>query len=273
MTFSQLVNIIVRNRKFVSQSGMNQESSSSQSFPGVSPRSENKQLPQNQGSESIPSEEAEPEAALIPVPESPRVSRQSASAFIKDITGSLNLRQVYRCFMRRERRGPWQSSVVQLYGADPDPMLVARNRSTPLSTKYQIIEPVSGEQIGTIGSDWRSLRFSISGAEQCKVVYEENFLGRNGTRMFNVILADSRKFVVKTPIPIRGEYFQDFHEVNVIPSIKNFILVDEGDFSHEVLLFGRVSEMVYELRIRSPLSIFTAFAVGLTTLHTGLFHR
>jgi hypothetical protein len=163
--------------------------------------------------------------------------------------------------------------VYHLFGYDETPLLVARNKSSAVSTQFRLIEPVSGAEIGWIHSDWRSLVYDVKGPDPFTIAYGENFLGRNGVRSFRVRLKTGRTFVVKPTIVLGGEHFQDFRDINVVPSAKNFILVDEQDMSKEVMMFGKTSEVLYEMRVATPFSLFNAFALAMTSLHTGMFHR
>jgi hypothetical protein len=212
-------------------------------------------------------------APINPKPEAPRPNRESPETLKSDLTRSVARHHLYQCFVRREPRGPFGSPVFHLFGDDDHPLLVARNTSTLFSTRYRIIEPVGGEQLGSISSDWRSLTYSVVGFERFVISYSENFLGRHGARSFAVHFAGGAGYVVKPPIVIAGEYFQNFHDIEPLPSIKNFVLVDQHDLSREVVLVARISATTFTLRVSEPFSLLNAFAVALTSLHTGLFHR
>jgi hypothetical protein len=238
----------------------------------ASPKAE----PPNSTSEAVSSaslEPGEPLTAVVPKRGYPMVDRQTPSAFLQDITKPITASRIAQCYVRREARGPFAYPVFHLFGYDETPLLVARNKSSVLSTKFRLIEPLSGVEIGWISSDWRSLTFEVKGAAHFTVRYGENFLGRNGLRNFRVTLTEGKVFVVKPTIMIGGEHFQDFRDIEVVPSSKNFILVDAANMAKDVVIFGKTSEMLYEMRVTGPFSLFHAFALVMTSLHSGMFHR
>jgi hypothetical protein len=210
---------------------------------------------------------------VIPKRESPHVRRQSSSAFLHDISRSVICTRVSTCYVRTEFRGPLRSPVHQLFNDEESPLLVAHTKSNVISTRFRIIAPFSGEQIGWISSDWKSLNYTVSGLKNFTVSYSENVCGRNGSRNFSVVFDQEEIFVVKPLIMIDGGSFQDFHDMEAVQSIKNFVLLAKNDFSREVVMFAKLSETLYELRVTFPFSLLSAFALVLTDLHTGFFHR
>ena len=209
-------------------------------------------------------------------PLTPKVSRVSHEKFIEDVISSIPENQIHECFMRREKRGPFGIYQYQLFGDGDNPIFTARKRSTIGHCRYIIYEPTSGKIIGNIVSDAKGLVYNIEGPESTRVVvkYVENFLGRNGCRSLQVLFGNEVKYISKPPIIISGNYYQDFHDLTTIQSIKNFILVDEENFTNEVCIFVKSSmKEEYTLRVTRPFSLFIGFAIALTSLHTGLFHR
>ena len=204
---------------------------------------------------------------------SPKVNRRSQYALMNDISKPMG-DSVVQCCIRREIRGPLRKSVYQLFCEDNIPVLVAKLSSTMCSTQYQIIEPTSGERIGHIKSDFRSLRYTVqSGSSEFEVEYQSNIGGRNGARVFRVRGIGDRVYCSKPPVVINGNYFLDFHSRDAQPSAKNFVLVPDDDYSKEIVLLIKNTEFLFDLRITGPFSLFTAFALALTSLHTGFWHR
>ncbi|OHT11506.1 hypothetical protein TRFO_19050 [Tritrichomonas foetus] len=215
---------------------------------------------------------------VITHPNSPTVSRLSYETFISDISRSIPDNMINECIMKREKRGPFGIYIYLLFGQDQDPIFTAKNKSSPFHCKFFIYEPISGKLVGTIISDSKGLNYTVSGPESSinnfTVQYGENFLGRNGCRSFELTFSDGSKFISKPPIVINGNYYQDFHDLNTIQSIKNFVCVDKEDYVKEVCIFVRSSTNDrFTIRISRPFTLFSAFALALTSLHTGIFHR
>ncbi|EAY19706.1 hypothetical protein TVAG_433020 [Trichomonas vaginalis G3] len=209
--------------------------------------------------------------------ESPRVDRSSSMSFIKDVTQKLPRNTVTQCKMYREKRGLALSYVYQLFGEEDQPIFVAKTESTMFSTKFSVIETVTGNKIGKIESNITSLVYKVTGPnETIKIEYNENFMGRHGPRAFTMTIEDPERpkiFVLKPPIVLNGEYYQNFHDLKTAPSIKNFICVPQNEFCEEVCIFVRNPDNSFTLRVKEPFSLFEAFALALTSLHTGIFHR
>lgn len=215
--------------------------------------------------------------SIQPKFETPRIDRSSSISFIKDVTQKLPKNTVTQCKMYREKRGIASSYVYQLFGEEDEPIFVAKTESTMVSTKFSIIEPMTGNKIGRIESNITSLIYKVKGpAQNITIEYNENFMGRHGPRAFTMTIEDPERpkvFVLKPPIVINGDYFQNFHDLKTIPSIKNFICVPQNEFCEEVCIFVRNPDNSFTLRVKEPFSLFDAFALALTSLHTGLFHR
>jgi hypothetical protein len=235
---------------------------------------------QKTSTESDPSTNDDSTANLISIhPEiiSPRINRTTPVSFIKDVTSELPSNMVTQCIMIREKRGISLSYVYQLFAEENEPIFTAKTESTLFSTRFSIIEPVRGSRIGFIQSNVTSLIYNVTGPNcEFKIEYNENFLGRHGPRSFKVTLQDEERnkvFVLKPPIVINGEYYQNFKDLVTVPSIKNFICVAEKNFSHEVCVFVRNPNNTFTLRVTKPFSLFHGFCLALTSLHTGIFHR
>jgi hypothetical protein len=241
--------------------------------PPASPRRTARRNSQSDAPSSPSLTAGDPLVTVLPKRGYPVVDRQTVPGFLHDIAKPINANRVAQCYVRREVRGPLAYSVFHLFGYDDTPIMLARNKSSAVSTQYRLIEPLSGVEVGWISSDWRRLNFRVKGADAFSVCYDENFLGRNGPRNFRVTLEDQAVYVLKPAICIRGEYYQDFRGLEVVPSAKNFVLVDGADPAKEVVLFGKTSEVLFEMRVSEPFSLFHAFALALTSMHTGLFHR
>lgn len=211
---------------------------------------------------------------VCPHIESPKIEKTKINKFLEDIAKPITKDQIWQCSLRREKRGILCSYVYQLFGEDPEPILIAKSESSPAHAKYAIIEPVTGEKIGYIISDFKRLSYKITGPNcNFTVEYIENFCGRNGARAFKVILENLIVLINKPPILYHGDYYQDFHDLEPMESIKNFILVNQEDFSKEACLFVRLDHMNFAMRLSAPFSIFHGFALALTNLHSGLYHR
>ena len=208
---------------------------------------------------------------------SPRVNRSSPVSYINDISKTLPKDLVTQCKMIREKRGISHSYVYRLFGEEEAPIFIAKTESSIFSTKFSIIDPITGSKIGAIQSNATSLIYDVTGPNcHFKIEYDENFMGRHGPRSFKVTFLDTEKnqvFVLKPPIVINGEYYQDFHDLATVPSIKNFICVAQNNFAQEVCIFVRNPDNTFTLRITDPFSLYHAFCLALTSLHTGLFHR
>lgn len=205
--------------------------------------------------------------------QSPKVSRRSQGALMNDIHRPIG-DAIVQCCIRRDVRGPLRKSVYQLFCEDSIPVLIARSSSSICSTQYQIIEPTSGERIGEIKSDFRALRFTVrSNRQEFEVEYQSNVGGRNGARVFRVRGIDNRVFCSKPPVVINGSYFLDLHSSDAQPSARNFVLVPESDYSKEIVLLIKNTDFLFDLRLTGPFSLFSAFALALTSLHTGFWHR
>ena len=207
---------------------------------------------------------------------SPRVDRTSEASYIKDITRPVPSNQIQQCLIKREKRGPFATPFYQIFGEESNPIFIAKNKSSMICVKFLICEPLSGKIIGKIESDSKGLNYKISGPNHCNfdVQYTDNFLGRNGCRSFQVIFENDKKFVSKPPMVIDGNYYQDFHDLNTTQSVKNFVLIDEKDEQKEVCVFVKSdTNDFFTLRIAEPFTLFCGFAVALTSLHTGIFHR
>jgi len=48
-------------------------------------------------------------------------------------------------------------------------------------------------------------------------------------------------------------------------SIKNFILTDDKE-DEDFMLFGREEENSYEMHVKYPISLFQAFAIGISSI-------
>lgn len=181
--------------------------------------------------------------------------------------------KIHQCYIKREKRGLFGSYFYQLFGKDNEPILSAKTESSLFSTKFTIFEPIGGSIIGKIESDSKSIHYKVKGPNiEYSVDYNENFLGRLGPRNFKLYL-NSHLYQEKAPIVINGDFYQDFHDMPSIPSIKNFVCVDSCDFAKEVCVFVKSSEDVFTLRVSEPFSLFIGFTLALTDLHTGLYHR
>ncbi|OHT11112.1 hypothetical protein TRFO_04071 [Tritrichomonas foetus] len=245
-------------------------SESSSSSPGS--------IKPNYNKESSPSCDEAPITPVVTHPKTPTVNRSSQSLYLLDISKSVPKNEIHECYLRREKRGPLGSYIYQLYGEESDPIFTAKTKSSICHTKYVIYEPISGSMIGSIISDRRSLVYDVTGPNNLNFVieYNENFLGRNGCRTFSVIMNNTpnKKFISKPPIVISGNYYQDFHDMETVQSVKNFMCVDKDDFTKEVCAFTRTHvNHCFMLRIREPFTMFIGFALALTSLHTGIFHR
>ena len=175
--------------------------------------------------------------------------------------------------MKREKRGIFKNYYYQLFGEEKNPILTAKTESSLFSTRFSIYEPITGSIIGRIKSDLKSLTYEITGPEiSYRVEYIENFLGRHGPRNFKLYLND-HIFQEKPPLIINGDFFQDFHDMTLVPSIKNFVCIDSENFSKEVCLFVKTDQDTFTLRVLEPFSLFIGFTLALTALHTGLYHR
>lgn len=217
-----------------------------------------------------------PITPVVTRPQSPRINRTNQTSFIQDVTLPVPSNQIQECIMRREKRGPFGSYVYQFFGQDSDPIFTAKKKSSLLHTNFLIYEPISGKIVGNVNSDSKCLNYTITGPDDFKftVTYDENFLGRHGCRSFVVVFPENKKFISKPPITIAGNYYQDFHDLDTVQSIKNFVCVDKSDYKKEVCIFVRsTTEDVFTLRIAEPFTLFAGFALALTSLHTGIFHR
>jgi len=205
----------------------------------------------------------------------PRIDRKNQVSFVKDVTKPLNPDLIYQCVLKREKRGLFGSYVYQLFSeGDEEPILIATTDSSIFSTKFTIIETVTGNKIGLIESNMTSLIYDVNGHDSSFVIeYEENFLGRHGARTFRLIFNEDKVYISKPPVFINGEYYQDLHNIDALPSIKNFICVSKFDFAKEVCILARTESDSFILQIQNPFSIFIAFSLSLTSLHTGLLHR
>lgn len=231
----------------------------------------------NDDQSSVSSEDVQPPITpVVTRPSTPRVNRSNQTTFIQDVTSPVPSNQIQECIMRREKRGPFGSYVYQFFGQDQDPIFTAKKKSSPFHTKFFIYEPISGKIVGNIDSDSKCINYTIKGPDSINftVAYDENFLGRHGCRSFLVVFPDGKKFISKPPITIAGNYYQDFHDLDTVQSIKNFVCVEKSDYHKEVCIFVRsTTEDCFTLRISSPFTLFAGFALALTSLHTGLFHR
>lgn len=210
----------------------------------------------------------------LPGGESLIINRESPESILSSVIEPIECGKIAKCCLRRERRGPLFKCTYQLYCGHDSPVLIARDKSTLCATIYHVIEPETGERIGIISSDFKSLKYEVVSTYGNFVVeYDSNFMGANGARSFKIRGIADRVFLSKPPVIINGNYFQDFHGMNLMESIKNLIVVEEGDFSKEILLFGKNTDNVYEMRVTTPFSVFHAFVIAMTALHTGLWHR
>ena len=247
-----------------------------------SPKKSARKTTKTASSDSSRSEAAQDDAtvnllSIQPRYLSPRVNRTTQIGFIKDVTQELPGDSIIACKMQRERRGLSLSYEYQLFGEEDEPIFIAKTESTMFSTKFSVIEPISGSKIGYIQSNYTSLIYNVTGPNcEFKIEYAENFLGRHGPRSFKVTFLNGDNhdvFVLKPPIVINGNYYQDFKDLATVPSIKNFICVSEKNFCQEVCVFVKNDDDNFTLHVTKPFSLFHGFCLALTSLHTGLFHR
>jgi hypothetical protein len=210
---------------------------------------------------------------VIPKRQYPHVNRQSAAVHLRDIQQSVSSGRISVCFVRAEFRGPLRKPVHHLLGYDDNPLLVAHDQSSAMSTQYRVISPLSGDQVGYVKSDWRRLRHKVKGIDRLVVTYSENAFGRHGRRDFTVLFEDGRLFVVKPPVKVSGQYVQNFHDIEAVASIRNFVLFERDNFGRDVIAFAKLSPVLYELRVAAPFSLFKAFCLALTAVHVGFFQR
>ena len=205
--------------------------------------------------------------------ESPHISRLSQRSLVEDISKQITGHHIQECIMKRERRGIFGHYYYSLLDQDNRTILSAKTNSSLLSTRLLIYEPIAGTLIGRIKSDIKSISYEVSGPEVFyRIEYIENFLGRHGPRNFKLFFRE-HMFQEKPPLVVNGEYFQDFHDMKLIPSIKNFVCVDSENFSKEVCLFVKSEKDIFILRVMEPFSLFIGFTLALTALHTGIYHR
>ena len=205
----------------------------------------------------------------------PRINRNSQFTFLNDIM-KINKENIFiKCILKREKRGIFNKYIYQLFSEnEEEPIFIAFNDSNLISTKFNIIETITGNKIGIIESNFSSLYYQIIGSDcNFSIEYDENFLGRNGCRFFKIFINEKIIYLSKPPLIINNDFFHDFHELDIIPSIKNFIIVPENNLNEENLIFAKTNLNEFILKIKSPFSIFHAFSIALTSFHTGLFHR
>lgn len=203
------------------------------------------------------------------------VDSSTHKLFLSDVTRVVPQDESYECIMSREKLNAFGDCVYRCFGKDLNkPIILASTSSSLFCPEIHIKDPVLGNIIGVIKSNYTRLIYDIEGPE-CKfrVEYDENFLGRHGPRTFRVIFEDKQIFLLKPPYIVDGRYYQDFHDLEPVPSIKNFICVPQDDLTREVCTFIRKHDNNFVLRVSNPFSLFSGFALALTSLHTGIFHR
>ena len=228
--------------------------------------------------ETTMSEASPPAEPIVTHAIIPSVDRSNQSQFLNDVTRSVPANEIHECYLRREKRGVFGRYIYLFYGEKGDPIFTAKIKNSVCFTKYIIYEPISGGMLGTVLSDTKRLNYSVTGPNNlsANIEFKQNFLGRNGCRFFTVSLFTDniiKKFVSKPPVIIDGNFYYDFHNMESVPSIKNFICVEENNMGKEVCLFTRTSDQhLFLLRIRDPFTMYFGFALSLTSMYSGLYN-
>ena len=206
--------------------------------------------------------------------EFPEICYDTVADFQRTAGAIIQKGNYVQCSIVRQKRGLFNNNFYQLLDPNQNVVFSATEKTRGCSLLYRIIEPKSGNLVGTIISNAKKLNYSVDGlGYNFSIEYTENFLGRNGARSFKMKLENGKIFVNRPPILISGEFYLDFHGLNALQSIKNFICVQSDDFSKESCILAKLSDDLFYLQISQPFSLFHGFALSLTSLHTGLYHR
>jgi hypothetical protein len=172
----------------------------------------------------------------------------------------------------REARGPMRRFVYKLSNADPIPVLLALTKSSPFSTRYSVIDPSNGVLQAKIKGGFKAVKYSVTGKNCTFVVeYSQRFIGQSSYRSFTVAFPDGRRFYSKPPVSVSGNYLLDFHDMDNIESVRNFICLSQED-GREVCLLARLANGSFAIRVCEPFSVAQGFCLAMTSFHTGVCH-
>jgi hypothetical protein len=172
----------------------------------------------------------------------------------------------------RERRGPLSRFAYKLSNGNPIPLLLALTKSSPFSTRYNIIDPSNGVLQAKIKGGFQAVKYSVKGKDCNFVVeYSQQFMSQCSYRSFTIAFPDGRQFYSKPPVSISGNYYLDFHDMESVESVRNFVCLSQQD-SSEVCLLTRSADDKFALRVCEPFTVLHAFCLAMTSFHTGLCH-
>jgi hypothetical protein len=154
------------------------------------------------------------------------------------------------------------------------------NRSNFQIRVHKPMDPLHFAPVGALKADKKKKLFTLwlLGSSQPSIVIE--YTGnsfRCSPRSFDVqcypngLRSKSIKIEQVHPIKKNGTYRLYFGRSDIISSIKNFVLKDEG--KGRSIIFGRKSKKEFLLDVRNPFSVIEGFALALAQMNNGSFQR